>query len=163
MDNSEIEIRADDERIKHVPFKTYRSTNLRRAIRYSPQGDEPEAIALQTPWGEQLTCQKGDYIVSEVGDSPDRWPVAADIFEKTYIEVQPGYYMKRATVLLAPLIDLTDGNPDTPVTIHTDEGSVRVRSGDFYLARGIHGEIWPIPQEKVSRTMIEVDEPSEDE
>lgn len=154
----EFEIRPNDELVKNASFNNYRNTATRRAEQYLPAEGEPEEISITTPWGEQLTCRKGDYIVSETGGSEDHWPVAADIFEQTYVQVKPGYYIKRATVPLTPLTELTGQDPDMLVTIHTMEGVVRVRSGDFFLARGIKGEIWPIPVEKVQQTMILVDD-----
>ncbi len=49
-------------------------------------------------------------------------------------------------------------NPDQKVIVHTLEGDLTVRSGDFYLARGVNGEIWPFPQEKVEQIMVPIDE-----
>jgi hypothetical protein len=43
------------------------------------------------------------------------------------------------------------------VTVVTLEGDETVRAGDFYLAKGIKGEIWPYPKEKVKDVMMPVD------
>ena len=40
------------------------------------------------------------------------------------------------------------------MTVKTMEGEETVRAGDFYLARGVKGEIWAYPQEKVGTIMI---------
>jgi hypothetical protein len=37
--------------------------------------------------------------------------------------------------------------------VHTFEGAVTVRAGDFFLAKGVKGEIWPFPKEKVAEMM----------
>jgi hypothetical protein len=39
------------------------------------------------------------------------------------------------------------------VTIETLEGPVTVRAGDFYLAKGVKGEVWPYPKDKVHDVM----------
>ena len=60
--------------------------------------------------------------------------------------------------MLAPLVDATDGDPNVEVTVETLEGLVSVRAGDFYLARGVQGEIWPYPKEKIGTVMELVEE-----
>jgi hypothetical protein len=34
------------------------------------------------------------------------------------------------------------------------EGPETVRAGDFYLARGVKGEIWPYPAHRMTGTLI---------
>jgi len=157
MKKATIELHAEDSLIQETPFKHYRSNVARRAVQYLPKSSEPEEIDIQTPWGEVLVCSRGDYIVSEMDKPDDRWPVSAEIFEDTYVQIRPGIYIKRATTELAPLVDFTNGNPEVQVIVHTLEGTVKVRAGDFYLAHGTRGEIWPVPSEKVDQ-MIQVDE-----
>jgi hypothetical protein len=146
--------------LKLLNFKPYRSRNSRKAVQFSPEPDEPQSLDIQTPWGETLTTKPGDYLVSEISDPEDTWPVQQSIFEQTYVETKPGLFVKRAEVMLVPLSDLTD-NPDTEVAVQTIEGELIVRAGDFYLARGIEGEIWPIPAEKV-KTDYELLEPADE-
>jgi len=55
---------------------------------------------------------------------------------------------------LVPLVNVTNGNEECLVTVETVEGPETVRAGDFYLARGIQGEIWPYPKEKVAEVMM---------
>jgi len=55
--------------------------------------------------------------------------------------------------MLVPLIEATNGDEDCMVTVHTYEGEVTVRAGDFFLAKGVKGEIWPYPKEKVAKKM----------
>jgi hypothetical protein len=43
------------------------------------------------------------------------------------------------------------------VTVETMEGPVTVRAGDFYLAKGVQGEIWPYPKEKVENALVPAD------
>jgi hypothetical protein len=149
-----ITIKAKDPRIRALNFKPYRSTVERRFTRFQPGPGEPDRMEVATPWGESLTVTPGDYLVSEL-DAPDHpWPVDADIFAATYEVTRPGYCIKRALTDLAPLVDLTGGDPEQLVIVYTKEGPETVRAGDFYLARGIKNEIWPIPKEKVGTIMI---------
>lgn len=154
-----ILLKSDDPIIKTLDFKPYRSIVERRVERFSPPPNQPQAIEIATPWGESLTANAGDYLVSELDASPeDRWPVEAGIFEETYVETRPGYCVKRALTMLVPLVDATGGDPEQQVSIATLEGLVSVRSGNFYLALGVQGEIWPYPKDKVSRVMALVED-----
>ena len=147
-----IDIRAQDSILRQLDFKVYRYNQERQAVQFSPNAGEPQTMIILTPWGAELVVEKGDYIVNEI-DSPDnRWPIQQDIFESTYTEIRPGYYIKRAEVHLYPLRDFTK-DPEQLVRVHTLEGVVTVRSGDFYLARGIKGEIWPMPNDKVETSL----------
>ncbi len=149
MSNSVL-ITSQDPIIKTLDFKPYRSTVERRVERFLPLPDALQDIEIATPWGEFLTANAGDYLVSELDTPPgDRWPVEAGIFEKTYILTRPGYCVKRALTYLVPLVDAIGGNPDQEVVVETLEGLVSVRAGDFYLALGVEGEIWPYPKEKI--------------
>jgi hypothetical protein len=56
--------------------------------------------------------------------------------------------------LLVPLVDVTNGNPDALVTVVSLEGSETVRAGDFCLARGVKGEVWAYPKEKIEHVMM---------
>ena len=153
-DNDAILIKPSDPVIKELNFKPYRSIVERRVERFMPPPDQPQDKEILTPWGEYLTVNAGDYIVSELDAPPDdRWPVEASIFEETYIETRPGYCVKSAVTMLAPLVDAANGDPDQEVVVETLEGLVSVRAGDFYLALGVQGEIWPYPKEKVGRVM----------
>ena len=157
--NEPILLKSNDPVIKTLDFKPYRSVVERRVQRFLPSPDEPQDIEIMTPWGEYLTVNSGDYIVSELDAPPeDRWPVEASIFEETYVETRPGYCVKRALTMLVPLVDTTGGDPDQEVVVETLEGLVSVRAGDFYLALGVQGEIWPYPQEKVGKVMALVED-----
>jgi hypothetical protein len=100
-----------------------------------------------------LKVKKGDFLISELEKPNDVWPIDAKIFDETYLIVAPGLCVKRATTLLVPLTELTDGDEEQQVTVHTLEGPTTVRAGDFFLAKGIKGEIWPYPKEKVKEKM----------
>jgi hypothetical protein len=119
-----------------------------------PGPNEPQVIQVRTPWGAELAAKKGDYLVSDVGKPGERWPVGKEIFEDTYIITRPGFCMKNAVTELVPMIDLTNGNPDQIVIVETLEGPETVRAGDFYLARGIKGEIWPYPAQRMTGTLM---------
>ena len=149
-----MRITPGDEILQRLDFKPYRSTVERHFERFSPKPGEPERVEIATPWGESLTAKPGDYLVSEMDTPDDTWPVDSEIFENTYIITRPGYCTKRALTELVPLVDLTGGNPDQLVNIKTMEGDETVRAGDFYLARGVKGELWAYPKDKVGTIMI---------
>ena len=151
-------ITSQDAIIKTLDFKPYRSTVERRVERFMPSLDTPQSIEIATPWGEFLTANAGDYLVSELDTPPeDRWPVEAGIFEKTYMLTRPGFSVKQALTYLVPLVDAIGGDVDQEVAVQTLEGLVSVRAGDFYLALGVEGEIWPYPKDKIGTVMALVE------
>jgi hypothetical protein len=152
-----IELTTLDPIIDKLEFKSYKSTVQRRFKRFLPGPDEPKRKEIPTPWGESLTATDGDYLVSEMDNPDDQWPVEAEIFEKSYEIVQPGVCVKKALTRLVPLVDVTDGDADQMVTVYTLEGPETVRAGDFYLARGVHDEIWTYPKDKVENVMKPID------
>ncbi len=151
-----LQISPQDKILEQLNFKPYRSVVERRVIPFMPAPGEPQTMEIDTPWGVQITARRGDFLVSETGAPDDFWPIDAQIFEESYIITRPGYCIKRALIYLAPLVDATHGVEDRLVTIETVEGRETVRAGDFYLARGIKGEIWPYPKEKVESGEIMV-------
>ncbi len=153
-----ILITSQDAIIKTLDFKPYRSTVERRVERFAPAPNEPQDIEIATPWGEYLTANAGDYLVSELGTPQDRWPVEAGIFEKTYMLTRPGFCVKKALTYLVPLVDVVGGDVEQEVEVETLEGLVSVRAGDFYLARGVEGEIWPYPKDKIETVLAPVEE-----
>lgn len=147
-------ITSDDSIIETLRFKPYRSKVERRVLSFLPNPDEPQTIELATPWGSTLTAKSGDFLISELDKPNDYWPVAASIFEESYVLIRPGYCIKKAITLLVPLTDITDGDPDRMVTVQSLEGAETVRASDFYLAKGVKGEIWPYPKDKVKDVMM---------
>jgi hypothetical protein len=143
----------DDPLINSLNFKPYRNMSLRRVVPFVPEDGQPQTMEVTTPWGAKLTVRKGDLLVSELNKPDDVWPIAPHIFDETYIVTAPGFCVKRAVTLLVPLTDVTNGDEDRMVTVHTFEGSVTVRAGDFLLARGVEGEIWPYPKVKAEEKM----------
>ena len=113
-------------------------------------------MEVNTPWGAQLTAKYGDFLISEVDTPNDFWPIDPVIFEESYVIIRPGYCVKKAITLLAPLTDIT-GDPDRQVTVVSLEGPETVRAGDFYLAKGIKGEVWPYPKQKINEVMLPAD------
>lgn len=146
-------ITSNDPILETLHFRPYRSTVERRVVPFFPAPDEPQTMEINTPWGTQITARKGDFLVSEVETPDDYWPIDPVIFEESYEIIRPGYCVKKAVTLLVPLTDLT-GDPDREVTIMSLEGAETVRAGDFYLAKGVKGEIWPYPNEKIGRIMM---------
>jgi hypothetical protein len=149
-----IFIASGDPRLATLHFKGFLNSTERRAEEFSPGPNEPQTLDVETPWGAVLTAKKGDYLVSDIGKPADRWPVDREIFQNTYIIIRPGYCMKNAVTELVPMVDLTGGDPDQIVTVETMEGPETVRAGDFYLARGVKGEIWPYPQNRMTGTLM---------
>lgn len=149
-------ITASDPILEKLDFKPYRSTVERRVVPFFPSPLDGQTIEISTPWGTQLTARKGDFLVSELDTPNDYWPVDPVIFEESYVIIRPGYCVKKAITLLVPLTDIT-GDPDQEVTVVTLEGSETVRAGDFYLAKGVKGEIWPYPREKIGDVMMPVE------
>lgn len=152
-----IDITSDNPVLEKLHFRPYRNVLVRRAIKFSPLPDEPQTKEVKTPWGSTLTAKNGDMLVSEMEAPNDQWPVDASIFEETYVIVENGLCIKRAITLLVPLAEVTNGNTNQMVTVHTLEGPETVRAGDFYLAKGVRGEIWPYPNEKVHTKMRPAD------
>jgi hypothetical protein len=144
---------SDDPILNSLKFKPYRSMVLRHAVPFVPGDGQPQTMDVHTPWGSKLTAKKGDLLVSELDKPDDVWPVDADIFDETYLIISPGLCVKRAVTLLVPLTDVTNGDESQMITVHTFEGAVTVRAGDFFLAKGVKGEIWPFPKEKVAEMM----------
>jgi hypothetical protein len=151
-----VVITSADAVLERLNFKPYRSTVERRVVPFFPAPGEPETMEIKTPWGTELTAHRGDFLVCEIDKPGDYWPIDPVIFEESYVISRPGYCVKRAVTLLVPLTDVT-GDPDQQVTVKTLEGAVTVRAGDFYLAKGIKGEIWPYPWDKVAEVMAPVE------
>jgi hypothetical protein len=149
-------ITSTDRILERLKFKPYRSTVERRVVPFVPTSDEPQTMVIDTPWGKQLTAKKGDLLVSELEKPDDYWPIDPVIFDESYVISRPGYCVKKAVTWLVPLTDVTN-DPDQEITVVSLEGALTVRSRDFYLARGVKGEIWPYPREKVSEVLAPVE------
>ena len=144
-----IVLTSDSPILDTLNFKPYRNTSIRKVKPFLPGPNEPQTLEVKTPWGATLTAKKGDMLISEIDAPDDVWPIDPEIFDKTYMMTEPGICIKRAVVMLVPLVEITKGDEDQKVTIETLEGPETVRAGDFHLAKGIRGEIWAYPNEKV--------------
>ena len=147
-------ITSQDPVLKTLRFKSFLNSEERRVEQFLPGPSAPQTVEVRTPWGADLTAKRGDYIVSDLGKPGDRWPVDKEIFERTYLITRPGFCMKSAVTELVPMVDLTDGDPNQIVIVQTMEGPETVRAGDFYLARGVKGEIWPYPANRMTGTLM---------
>ncbi len=156
MEKAPIPITSQDPILRELAFKPYRSFIERHVEVFSPASDEPQIMELLMPWGETVNVSSGDMLVSDIQNSLDRWPVRADIFDESYIITRPGFCIKRSMTWLIPLVVITNGDVDQEVTVYSLEGPTTVRAGDFHLARGVKGEIWAFPSEKVKEVMIPV-------
>ncbi|MBL8050302.1 MAG: hypothetical protein JNM46_03690 [Anaerolineales bacterium] len=143
--------------LSKLDFKPYRNTAVRRVKPFLPAPHEPQTKEVKTPWGATLIAKNGDMLLSEIDKPDDVWPVDPDIFDKAYIVTEPGYCMKRAVTMLVPMRDITGGDENRLVTVESLEGPQTVRAGDFYLAKGVKGEIWSYPNEKVEAIMKPVE------
>lgn len=152
-----IVLTQNDSILESLKFRPYRSKVERRVIPFVPDTGEPQTMEVNTPWGAQLTANRGDFLVSEVETPNDFWPIDPVIFEESYVITKPGYCVKKAVTLLVPLTDITGGDPERLVTVISLEGPQTVHAGDFYLAKGIKGEIWPYPKEKIKDVMMPAD------
>lgn len=155
--SKQIVITSDDPILNSLHFRPYRSKVERRVIPFLPSPGDPQTLEVKTPWGAVLTAKRGDFLVSEVDMPNDYWPIDPLIFEDSYIITRPGYCAKNAITLLAPLTEITDGDPDLDVTVISLEGPQTVRAGDFFLAKGIKGEVWPYPKGKIDEVMTPAD------
>lgn len=126
-------------------------------VRFLPEDGQPQTRVIETRSGRVLTVKRGDFLVSEMDTPQFVWPVDAAIFEASYEVVRPGVCVKRALTWLAPLTELTDGDPDREVTVVSLEGVNTVRAGDYYLAKGVAGEIWAYDAKKVGTIMKPVE------
>lgn len=156
IESKPLVITSSDSILQTLDFKPYRSKVERRVVPFFPKPDQSQTLEINTPWGTRLTARKGDFLVSEIETPDDYWAIDPVIFEESYVIIRPGYCVKKAITLLVPLTDVT-GDPDQEVTVVTLEGDETVRAGDFYLAKGIKGEIWPYPKEKIKDVMTPVD------
>lgn len=144
---------SDDPILERLNFKPYRNAMVRRVVPFLPAPYESQTKEVKTPWGSILTAKKGDMLISELDAPADVWPIDAMIFDETYMMTGPGICVKRAITLIVPLSDVTSGDENRMVTVQTLEGPETVRAGDFFLAKGVRGEIWPYLKEKVAKTM----------
>jgi len=152
-----ITVTANDPIIQKLPFKPYRAATERRMTPFLPTEAEAQTRVIETLGGRILTAKRGDILVSEMDAPQYVWPVDAAIFEASYEVVRPGVCVKRAITWLAPLTELTDGDPDRAVTVVSLEGANTVRAGDYYLAKGVAGEIWIYDAKKIGTIMKPVE------
>jgi hypothetical protein len=155
--SKQLVITPNDPILETLQFKAYRNTVERRAVPFLPAPNEPQTRDIDTPWGVQITAKPGDFLVSEVDNPKDYWPIDPVVFEESYVITRPGYCIKKAVTHLVPLTDVTGGDEDQRVTIETMEGPETVRAGDFYLAKGVKGELWPYPKDKIEEVMVPVE------
>ena len=150
-------VKSDDPILQKLHFKAYRSARERRMIPFLPAEGESQTLEITTRGGRVLTAQRGDILLSEMDTPQFVWPVDPQIFDASYEVIRPGVCVKRAVTWLAPLTELTDGDPDREVTVVSLEGANTVRAGDYYLAKGVAGEIWAYDAKKVGSIMKPVE------
>jgi hypothetical protein len=146
-------VKSDDPILERLHFKAYRAAMERRMVPFLPEEGQPQTLVIKTLGGRILTAKRGDILVSEMDTPQYVWPVDPLIFEASYEVIRPGVCIKRDITWLAPLTELTDGNPDREVTVVSLEGASTVRAGDYYLAKGVAGEIWAYDAKKIGKIM----------
>jgi hypothetical protein len=126
-------------------------------VPFLPEEGQQQTRVIETRSGRVLTVKRGDFLISEMDTPQHVWPVDAAIFEESYEVIRPGVCVKRAVTWLVPLTELTDGDPDRAVTVVSLEGANTVRAGDYFLAKGVAGEIWAYDAKKVGKIMKPVE------
>ena len=139
---------AGDKELEGLNWKAYRQREkiLRKAVQFLPGPGEEQELHLDMGDGVSLVAKEGDYLVSPLEQPEYRWPVDERIFLESYVQVDDDTYYKDAITYLVPLEDLVDSDVDQLVTVRTLEGDETLRAGDFYLAKGVKEDIWPIPK-----------------
>lgn len=89
------------------------------------------AITWNGPNGATLRAARGDWLVD---DGSRRWSVRDDIFHATYRPLSRHLWRASGTVRAA--------RASTDTVVHTLEGDVRARPGDWIIS-GAAGESWP--------------------
>lgn len=146
---------SDSPILKEIPFRKVRYHQIRHAYQFLPGPSAPQEMVIHTSWGGELTAQAGDFIVHPLDDPDNLWPVSKDIFLETYQAVGSGAFQKKSVTEIIALDQITQ-DPDRLVIVKSLEGDLKVRSGDFYLARGSQGEIWPIPIKSCDAIISEI-------
>jgi hypothetical protein len=138
-----MDLFSNDPILESLDFIRHHDEVERRYRRFLPNPGEPNTKEVPTAWGDTLTAKVGDYLVSSKESPEDHWLVDADVFDDSYEITGPNSCVKTAVTELVPLTYIT-GDEDKLVTVHTLEGPETVRADDFFLARGVKGEIWPM-------------------
>lgn len=93
---------------------------------------QQQAFEVTVSWQDQpLQAKAGDWLVE---DGKSSWPVADDIFAKTYQPSGDGFVKTGFVYAVAMQQDFT---------VQTLEGTAHGKAGD-YLVQGPAGEAWPI-------------------
>lgn len=105
------------------------------------------AFTLSTSWGETLTGKAGDW---RVGAEGDQWIVGEREFAATYTPAGDGTFAKTGWAFVKRV--------DRPFVVHTREGLVEGRAGD-YLLEGPLGDRWRIAAERyAAKGYVPIDE-----
>lgn len=73
-------------------------------------------------WGDEQRCKAGDWLVSNAGET---YTVDAEVFARTYREVEPGRYLKTTPVWA----ERAEGEG----WVATKEGKSHYRAGDYLV------------------------------
>jgi len=79
-------------------------------------------------WGAEQRCKGGDWLVDNGGDI---YSVDADVFAKTYREVEPGRYVKTTPVWAEAASE--------PGVVATKEGQSHYEAGDYLVSNNEDG------------------------
>lgn len=98
-------------------------------------------------WGAEQRCKSGDWLLDNKGDF---YSVDKDVFERTYRQVKPGYYVK-STPIWAEVATLAG-------SVITKEGKSHYQAGDYLVSNNEDGtDAYCISADKFE-SMYELDE-----
>ena len=82
-------------------------------------------------WGDTQTCKRGDWIVSNNGDT---YTVDRESFVRTFRSIGPGRYVKSAAVWAEVA--------STAGSVRTKEGATHYEAGDYIVSNEEDGSDW---------------------
>jgi len=101
-----------------------------------------------------VSLKNGDALLKSRSEPPFIIPVPARVLREIYRTQEDGLLVQANPVEIAALDQITEAS-DMVVSVATSSGTVRVKSGDFYVARlkgqdSIGKHLWLIPKEMVT-------------
>ena len=79
-------------------------------------------------WGADQRCKKGDWLLDNHGDI---YTVDKEVFERTYRQVKPGYYVKSTPIWAEVASDAG--------SVKTKEGESHYKAGDYLVSNNEDG------------------------
>ncbi len=79
-------------------------------------------------WGAEQRCRQGDWLVDNQGDT---YTIDADVFAKTYREIDPGVYVKSTPIWAVVATEAGE--------VETVEGVSHYEAGDYVVSNNEDG------------------------